>query len=480
MIHLFKKLSLLFLVAIGIIANIIALFILKIPPSLRRIHVLEGYIIKIIIAAVGLALIFIPLYFLISKHNQRKQKLERIAVNFILLAVTVFISLSILELVLQLTSIKGCRQNDPLIDHSYRPNCRSSFKSEEWTVPVSINSHGMRDDEIALRENFNHRILLLGDSFLMGYGVRAEDSFAYLLEQKLKDAGLKTDVLNGGVTSYSPILEYLYLRERSLELQPDIVVLLFDMSDVQNDYLYEKQAVFDSFGELVAVPYAEPKSILLKLYNKLKVIKFLERFFSILDARSAGTAEINQANYYDLDHDKYAITREGLPPEKEQEYWNYSLGYIQKMAEFSQERNITFVLATYPYGHQVSAEEWVLGRHNYGFEQGIVYSDRPNSILEEFAKDENMPFISLFADFKQSEVRPLYFPYDGHFNNDGHKLAAEVLYREINKLKVLRDEIVNPEPAGPVGKRLQSENNLSRDRFVNNLFDSNPYRKFIG
>ena len=106
MIHLFKKLSLLFLVAIGIIANIIALFILKIPPSLRRIHVLEGYIIKIIIAAVGLALIFIPLYFLISKHNQRKQKLKRIAVNFILLAVTVFISLSILELVLQLTSIK--------------------------------------------------------------------------------------------------------------------------------------------------------------------------------------------------------------------------------------------------------------------------------------------------------------------------------------------------------------------------------------
>ena len=64
-------------------------------------------------------------------------------------------------------------------------------------------------------------------------------------------------MINTGVGSYSPLLEYLYLKNGGLDLQPDIVVLNFDLSDVWDDIQYTRLARFDEHGAPVAVG-AEP------------------------------------------------------------------------------------------------------------------------------------------------------------------------------------------------------------------------------
>lgn len=87
-------------------------------------------------------------------------------------------------------------------------------------------------------ESERRRALLMGDSFTEGIGVPFAQSFAGLLEQRLAPDGC--EVLNAGVVSFSPHLYRLRLEHllRQVGLQIDDLVVLIDMSDIQDEVLY--------------------------------------------------------------------------------------------------------------------------------------------------------------------------------------------------------------------------------------------------
>ena len=147
-----------------------------------------------------------------------------------------------------------------------------------------------------------------------------------------------------------------------------------------------------------------------------------------IDAKYINKASQLQEGAGDIKNDRYAITRHDTRFEAEKAYWSRSLKYIGLINELSKENNFKFILSTYPYGHQIHPQEWSQGRHNFGFEIGEIYSDRPDKILQIYASENNIPFVSMFQPFRDSEVFPLFFSYDGHFNEEGHKLVADNLY----------------------------------------------------
>ena len=69
------------------------------------------------------------------------------------------------------------------------------------------------------------RILMLGDSFTFRFPVRDEETFCVLIAQGLRVQGLPFDVVNAGVSGYSPTPEYISLRDEFLSFDPDLVVL---------------------------------------------------------------------------------------------------------------------------------------------------------------------------------------------------------------------------------------------------------------
>ncbi len=446
---------LLLIVGLGLVLS--SIFLIKNPPTLRIVNIFEGFLLKLVVLSLGLILLVREgQFFFKKKVEQNKEDLhkkynrdkrQKIAQNLILLVGFILFSIAVLEIFLQLTAQKGCRIDDPTLNHIYLPNCTFNFKTGEWNVRTQTNSLGLRDKEILPKEKDQYRILMLGDSFLAGYGVEQEEMYSEILQDKLVQSGIKVDIINTGVTSYSPILEYLYLKNKGLKLKPDMIILNLDMSDIQNDYFYEKVALFDEKKLPLAVP-AQKNNLLYKLYTEIKVIKLLEIPLLILDAEFPPKKIYGEKYWYNLKYDRYAITRDGLNLTLEEEYWGPTLKYIQLLNKLSKENNITFILMTYPYGHQVSQNEWDTGRHNFGFERGKIYSDRPNLILKQFAKEYKIPFISLFSGFKeQKKSNPdllLFFPYDGHFNPEGHKLAAEILYSELIKLNLLNQSNLNP------------------------------------
>jgi lysophospholipase L1-like esterase len=121
---------------------------------------------------------------------------------------------------------------NPDLSFAHAPN-RSAFL---MGVPVSINSEGLRDREFSLEKPPGvYRVMMLGDSTTLGWGVRQEDTAAKLLERKLNEAlppGFNhVEVMNTGVGNYDTVQEVTYYETIGWKYHPDLVVLVFFIND---------------------------------------------------------------------------------------------------------------------------------------------------------------------------------------------------------------------------------------------------------
>ncbi len=361
-------------------------------------------------------------------------RLSRRIVNILTLLIMILVLLAVCEIGLRVWDEQKTTQRYWKTHHENIPGSVSFAETSEYNVTYRINGDGMRDDEVRPKEEYDMRILMLGDSFTFGQGVNKEETFSDVLEKKLNASGIHADVLNAGVVSYSPILEYVYLREKGLQYDPDIVIVNFDMSDVYDDKEYGKLAVLDAEGDVEAVPPPGAGGLeRLRLYNfieqkvrKPKPYRLNVESFDIFDFPEV------------MEKSRYAITLE-IPFEYEASYWERTLQYLVRMKMLTDERNISLVLSTYPYGHQVSPEEWKIGRETYGliipkeYLDREIYSLRPHFMLKYFAEQRNITYVSMFPGFLSTNVHPLFYDVDGHFTPEGHALAADVLFRGLQE-----------------------------------------------
>lgn len=317
-------------------------------------------------------------------------------------------------------------QADPILDHSLRPNARGRMKSYEYNVPYLINSRGNRDDENVAA----HSLMIIGDSFMEGYGVNRGE----LLADRLEAMGIPT--INAAVKSYSPLLEYLYLRHSGLSLHPDTVILFFDLSDPSNDEYYSRRLITDDSGLPLSIrprritffnptgPIAEWLSAHSALYAYLHHVALKYFPENHEDVGYAGTA---------LDLDPLFPGRDSIPDTDYIPRWNKSFTYLKLIRDTLKPRNIDFKIVVYPYGHQVSPDAWSEGRKGHNFPSGIS-SRRPERVLLNWAASESIPVISLYDTFL-AHPRPasLYFITDGHWTAAGHDLAARAVYDALKR-----------------------------------------------
>jgi lysophospholipase L1-like esterase len=120
--------------------------------------------------------------------------------------------------------------NDPLIGHEHAPNRRTMLMGVEFNT----NSQGLRDREVAYAKPPGRlRLLMLGDSLTVGWGVAAESTFARRIEKMYADRGVDAEVINAGVGNYNTVQEAQYFLTRGFEYKPDIVVLNFFVNDAE-------------------------------------------------------------------------------------------------------------------------------------------------------------------------------------------------------------------------------------------------------
>lgn len=106
-------------------------------------------------------------------------------------------------------------------------------------IEVQSNSMGLREREFSLpKPKKTVRIVLLGDSFVFGERVDADERFGARLEEYLSEKaildGRKIEVLHLGLGSWNFISESNWGRRQLSLLQPDLVVLLTVINDLDD------------------------------------------------------------------------------------------------------------------------------------------------------------------------------------------------------------------------------------------------------
>ena len=152
---------------------------------------------------------------------------------------------------------------DSLLGWRNIPNWRATTRGKK----LSINSRGLRGREITYDKPAGvNRILVLGDSFIWGYGVADEEVLTEVLAERLQKGSGHYEVLNGGVSGWGTDQEYLFLKEEGFRYRPDIVVLaFFIVNDPTNNsysrqYNLQKPVFLNLDLELGNVPVPKPRT----------------------------------------------------------------------------------------------------------------------------------------------------------------------------------------------------------------------------
>lgn len=337
----------------------------------------------------------------------------------------IFLSCFIAELTLSLVFVKRLSPliiADPYRHHKLAPNIISEINSNEYQYVERVNNLGLRGRDVQLNSaHTNFRILMLGDSFTMGKGVADDKTFSAILEKSMTNV----EVLNGGVDSYAPILSYLQLRGDLKNLQTDLVVLNFDMSDLVQESEYRKIAIYDERGEILKIDGR--RRFTLRIKDWINRNLYITRFILFNLNKSSKNTELTlesvtaQADQEILKHTLAADAQDRT------EQWKNVFASILKIKNYCDQHHIEFLLTIYPWGHQVSDKEWVAGRSVFLPEKFHV-SDRSLERVEVFSRNNNVQMLNLFSAFRSYKGNSrLYYNHDMHWTEAGHKLVAHEL-----------------------------------------------------
>lgn len=147
----------------------------------------------------------------------------------------------------------------PQIVYRYDSELRYVFEPNQkgWIDDgfVNINSLGFRGRETVLpKPTGRFRVVVIGDSLAMGWGVGDEETFSAELERRLHQQypDRDLDVVNISVGGYDTYQEVGLLKRNVAQLEPDLVLVGFYSNDVP-DGLEHEDALAGSGTRITAV-----------------------------------------------------------------------------------------------------------------------------------------------------------------------------------------------------------------------------------
>ena len=272
---------------------------------------------------------------------------------------------------------------DPLIGHEHAPNRQARLMG----VDFRTNSQGLRDREFSYdRVPGKLRIVMLGDSLTVGWGVPLEDTFAKRIERMYAAAGIDAEVINLGVGNYNTVQEVRAFLTTGYRYRPDVVVLNYFVNDAE-----------------ATVPASTPSPLMRACYACVFVAgrsdALMRQFFGGMD----------WAQYY------LSLYGDGAT-----QGWLDAKAAIGRLAEFSKANGIKLMIANLPELHDVA---------NYRF-------GRITELVHKSAEENGAEFVDVLPALAGQPSAKLWVtPPDPHPNAYANALIAKALFEALQKLQ---------------------------------------------
>ena len=347
-----------------------------------------------------------------------------------------------------------------------RPNIAGTYQREGRNY-VQINSAGLRDREHSITKPANTiRIALLGDSYCEALQVPLEQTFWWLLQQKLEScgqfAGKHIEIINFGVSGYGAGQELITLQQKVWQYSPDIVMLLMttnnDISDNMRSlkktdeipYFYyrgDELVVDNSFRDRAAFRWHSSALNRTGVWfrDNLRTIQLLYEVHLLiktkLDERRARNQTPAPAPAPVAKQPAPDITVENmiyLEPRDAvwKEAWRVTEGLLKEIHHEVNQKGAKFVLVVGSNPIQVHPDRAL--RERFQTYVGVDNLFCPNLRLAQLANREQIDFLDLaqpmlsYADEKKVFLHGFGKEIgNGHWNADGHREAAELIEQKM-------------------------------------------------
>ncbi len=273
---------------------------------------------------------------------------------------------------------------DANLPFSHVPNSRGVY----YGVPIEINSLGFRDYEYTVNKPHGaKRILFLGDSFTLGWGVPLNNIFPKRLEHMLNKEHPKVEVINLGVGNYNSMMEHELFKSQGLRLNPDLVVLVYFVNDAEptpQPSRFRFIIKYSYFAAFLTDQYIKARHRLLRSME-------LDAYYRHIYSPDSAALSLNRTA-------------------------------IKKLIALCRLNNIKLLLVNFPELREF---------RNYPYMFATEY-------IRDIADSNNTPFLDLMNYLSPVEPSSLWVSdEDPHPNIKAHAVAAEAIYDKITKDELL-------------------------------------------
>jgi hypothetical protein len=273
---------------------------------------------------------------------------------------------------------------DPLgeIGHLHRPSATAHLMG----VDVSINALGHRGPELGPRKPGTRRVMVLGNSVTMGWGVAFDDVFTSIVARQV---GL--EIANTAVGNHNTHQERVLFERQYPGVAPDLVVLCYFVADAEPRPPGRNHAIL-RHSYLAAFAYDRISTLVLAVAGKRDV-----------------------SSYY---RDMYA---------PERPYFRDALDEVVRIRDRAAQDQVPILVVLIPDMHDLSPKSVfapLYERIHAGFvARGLPTLDTVPLFREKYAGRESELWVT---------------PGDRHPNAKAHRVIAEALSAELSRPGALR------------------------------------------
>lgn len=253
-------------------------------------------------------------------------------------------------------------------------------------VDIFLNSLGHRDKELAPKTAHVRRILVLGSSVTMGWGVPQEKVFTALVEKRIGDekpfgGSPVIQFANAGIGNYDTLAQLNLFKRQYRQIRPDAVILHYFISDAEPRRKGSNSRVL-RHSYMAAYFYDRARLAFMKT-DKRDLVRYYSDLYRGQDSA-----------------------------------WSRTRGYVAEMSAITSKDRVPFIVMIVPDIHNLRPDTPYAGIYatiEAGFgEMGIKTLNTFPDFQSRFGRNEKDLWI-------QSD--------DPHPNARGHALMAEALYR---------------------------------------------------
>lgn len=297
-----------------------------------------------------------------------------------------------------------------------------TFSRDCFSVPYLMNSYGARDKEWKQTAADSNSVIVLGDSFIEGFGIADSNRLSNLLSKKTG-----RQFLNFGCSDFSTTQEYLvYKHLASGFAHNTILISLLPINDFYDNDLEARRGLYDGM-----VRY---RPFYIKQKNNYS-LQFSDRSFQ--------QATFNKEGYFKKHNSFIGTVARFL---RANTYWFHILDYFRhrRKADILYKNNYSgfvnytaedferFCFILNQIKMAAPEKRIILFTIPVATEIKRYKSDGQNKLapqLAAFCKNSNIEFVDLLPVFASAPEQSYFLSCDPHWNEAANQLAAEYLYQ---------------------------------------------------